>query len=201
MKVSSRESVGAKTNNILVTGLQSLSAKALVEMPQASTMKRDIHRQKAKSPPAEPATIQNINLLHPWNSTGGVNHDSGVAAGANRIIVFAADDATSHLATSDTWFMDGNFKSAPALFVQVYIIRAKLDEGAISCVYCFLPGKGRILYTELFMAVQRRIQQLGYAYNLQNVTVDYEQAAYDAFRNVFGQQINVGGCFYHTFLR
>ena len=35
--------------------------------------------------------------------------------------------------------------SAPELFEQWYLIRAKLDNGAVSCVYAFLPGKERII--------------------------------------------------------
>ena len=63
-----------------------------------------------------------INLVHPLTSTGGAHpvpfhiHDSGPLAVAQRIIVYAGDDALTHPASSDTWFMDGNFKSAPGLF-------------------------------------------------------------------------------------
>ena len=64
-------------------------------------------------------------------------------------------------------------------------------------MYAFLPGKDRILYTELFVAVQRKIQALGLAINVQTITVDFERGAYNAFRNVFGQQIIINGCFFH----
>ena len=37
----------------------------------------------------------------------------------------------------------------------------------------------------------------GLALNVSSITVDFEQGAYDAFRNVFGLQININGCFYH----
>ena len=30
--------------------------------------------------------------------------------------------------------MDGNFKVSPIIFLQLHVIRAKLDDGAISCV-------------------------------------------------------------------
>ena len=169
----------------------------------ALSLKRDIQRQKAKTRPVEPQSIQAINVVHPWTSTGGAHpvsfliHDSGPLAVAQRIIVYAGDDALTHPASSDTWFMDGNFKSAPGLFEQVYVIRAKLDDGAVSCVYAFLPGKDQVLYTELFTAVQRKIQALGLAVNVRTITVDFERGAYNAFRNVFGQQIVINGCFFH----
>ena len=64
-------------------------------------------------------------------------------------------------------------------------------------MYAFLPGKARVLYTEPFVAVQQRIQQLLIPINVQTITVDFEQVAYNAFRNVFGQQINANVCFFH----
>ena len=203
IKESSRQNTGAKTSDILSTGTQNLSAAAILATPLTLSLKRDIQRQKAKTRPVEPQSIQAINLVHPWTSTGGAHpvpfliHDSGPLAVAQRIIVYAGDDALTHLASSDTWFMAGNFKSAPGLFEQVYVIRAKLDDGAVSCVYAFLPGKDQVLYTELFTAVQRKIQALGLAVNVRTITVDFERGAYNAFRNVFGQQIVINGCFFH----
>ena len=76
----------------------------------------------------EPQTIQGIILAHPWTTTGGPRpapfliHDCGVLAGPNRFIVFAADDAKTHLANTDIWFMDGNFKSCPIIFKQVFLL-------------------------------------------------------------------------------
>ena len=53
-------------------------------------------------PPAEPATLADINLVNPWDTTGGANplrfliHDREALAGPNRILVFGADDALDH---------------------------------------------------------------------------------------------------------
>ena len=91
MKESATQNVGAKTAQIITTGLQNLSAEALLETPQMSTLRRDVQRQKAKSRPMEPTTIQQIHLQHPWNSTGGANpvpffiHDTGPAAGGDEL--------------------------------------------------------------------------------------------------------------------
>ena len=104
---------------MVTIALHALSPAALVASPDTDTLRRDVQRQKRLSYPAEPANIMAINLVHPWTSTGGPNprpfliHDSGIAAGHNRIRVFAADEPLHHLAGSDTWYMDGNFKSVP----------------------------------------------------------------------------------------
>ena len=81
--------------------------------------------------------------------------------------------------------------------LQIYVIRALLDDGAVSCVYAYIPGKERRQYTEVFVAVQQRLQALGVLARVRKVTVDFEQRAYEAFRNVFGQHIVVNGCFFH----
>ena len=200
---TARQNPGIKTHDLLTTGMMNLSNDALLDLPQTSTMKRDLQRQKASTRPQEPQTLQDINIVHPWDTTCGANprpfliHDGGLLAGPNRIIVYAADDALRHLAQSDTWYLDGNFKSAPDIYEQVYVIRSKLDGGAISNVYAFLPGKQLAHYTELFAAVQQRIQAVGIPITVTDISVDFEIGAYNAFRNVFGPHIRVNGCFFH----
>ena len=138
---TARQNPGIKTHDLMTTGLMNLSNNALLDLPQTSTMKRDLQRQKASTRPQEPQSLLDINIVHPWNTTGGANprpfliHDGGLLAGPNRIIVYAADSTLRHLAQSDTWYLDGNFKSAPDIYEQVYVIRSKLDDGEISNVY------------------------------------------------------------------
>jgi hypothetical protein len=89
---------GATTSRLLLNGMQNLSQDAIIAMPKADTIRRDIQRHKAKNQPIEPQTILDIILAHPWTSTGGAHpvpfliYDSGPLAGQNRIIVFAADE-------------------------------------------------------------------------------------------------------------
>lgn len=147
---NAKQNTGATTSRILLQGLQQLSQEALLAMPTPDTIKRDIQRQKVKNRPIEPQTILDIILVHPWTTTGGARpvpfliYDSGALASQNRIIVFAADEPLLHLAASDTWFMDGTFKGCPVIFKQLYVIRALLDSGAVSCVYAYIPGKERL---------------------------------------------------------
>ena len=200
---TARRNPGVRTQDLLSTGLMNLSNDALVALPQTSSLKRDLQRNKASERPQEPLSIQAINIAFPWDTTGGANplrfliYDSGVLAGPDRVIVYAADEPLRHLAQSDTWYLDGNFKSAPKIFTQIYVIRSKLDEGAISNVYAFLPGKQQRHYAEAFSSVQRRMQLAGMPINVRNITVDFEVGAYQAFRNIFGQQVNVNGCLFH----
>ena len=107
LRENANQNHGATTSGLYLNGIQTLSPEALVAMPGANTIKRDIQRQKAKHRPVEPQTIQGIILAHPWTTIDGPRpapfliHDCGVLAGPNRVIVFAADDAITHLANTE----------------------------------------------------------------------------------------------------
>ena len=77
------------------------------------------------------------------------------------------------------------------------MIRAKIDEGAVSCIYIFLPGKDTRHYRELFTVVQREIRRTGAHINLETITVHFERGAYGAFQSFFVQHIDNNGCFFH----
>ena len=108
--------------------MQTLSNEAMMKTPLSDSLKRTIQRQRRVVRLAEPATLIDINLINPWDTTGGANpipfllHDSRAHAVPNLILVFDADDALDHLASSDTWFMNGNFKVSPTIFTQVYAL-------------------------------------------------------------------------------
>ena len=203
LKESARNSLGAKTSQVLLNGMQGLSPEAHLRTPLTNSLKRSIQRQRQLRRPAEPATLADVDLVAPWTTTGGATqlpflfHDRGQAAGNDRILVFGEDAVIDHLASSDTWYMDGNFKVSPTMFTQLYVIRAKLDDGSISCIYAFLPGKGQHLYTELFQALHNKFNRLGLIPNVRYVTCDFEQGAYNALRFVFGQNVRIVGCFFH----
>lgn len=103
------------------------------------------YRQKRGALPSEPTTLADFDVTEPWNTTGGPNSepfllfDSG-RQDPERVIVFASQMQLQHLAVSDKWFMDGNYKMAPSLFKQVYVIRVPLGSSAVTCVYAFLTG-------------------------------------------------------------
>ncbi|CAM1314472.1 Uncharacterised protein g6554 [Pycnogonum litorale] len=119
-------------------------------MGNTNSVKRNILRQRQANRPKEPASLQELRVENEW-TTGGQDqlpfliHDSGVDA-RNRIFAFATEDGLRHLAGSDTWFMDGTFSSAPALFEQLFVVRDHLGESAVSSVYAFLPGKTQEIY-------------------------------------------------------
>ena len=111
------------------------------------------------------------------------------------MVVFTSDTGLRHLARQRVWYMDGNFSLAPKIFQQVYIIRAKLGDTAVTCAYGLLPGKSKEIYQELFQAIVDRSGQLGFTPDPTKVHLDFEQATISTTKDVFGQYVSVLGCF------
>ena len=188
LKVSAQTNSAVRTTPLLTNGLLNLSAEALIESRPIECIKRDIRRQKNTSRPLEPN-----NLVSPW-TTRGLNprsflfHDSG-PQDPQRMLLFGTDEGLAHLAGSSVWYMDGNFKVSLIIFLQQYAIRAKLDDGAISCVYAFLSGKAAHNYNALFAAIIGRCHTLGLFPSPTNVITDVGIAVFNSIRNVFGLEV------------
>ena len=90
--------------------------------------------------------------------------------------------------------MDGNLSLVPAVFEQLYVIRAPLGTTCISCIYALLPGKTEAVYTQMLEAVTDACTAL----DPTTVITDFEMAAMHAVTAVFGQQVHVQGCFFHV---
>lgn len=93
--------------------------------------------------------------------------------------------------------MDGNFDMAPRIFSQIYVIRAPLDNGYVTCVYALLAGKSYEDYKECLQAVVDTCSQLGFIAAPGFVISDFEQSVMIAVREVLGQHVVHKGCFYH----
>ena len=168
----------------------------------AESLKRTLRRHKRGNRPPEPATLADLEVDDEWSTTGGTDpenfmiHDSG-AQSADRVIVFATDEALRHLGQAHEWFIDGTFACAPKLFHQLYVIRAPLGDTSVTCVYAFMTGKSQALYEELFRSVNNKCSQLGFQLDPSVVISDFEQAVIGAVQNVFGNHVCNRCCFYH----
>ena len=125
-----------------------------------------------------------------------LRHDSGQNA-RDRVVVFATDESLRALCRANTWYMDGNISLVPAVFEQLYVIRAPLGTTCISCVYALLPGKTEAVYTQMLEAFTDACTALGFNADPTTVVTDFEMAAMHAVTAVFGQQVHVQGCFFH----
>ena len=68
----------------------------------------------------------------------------------DRVIVFATEQGLRQLSSAELYLMDGTFKVAPRLFLQLYVIRVPLGEKAVTCVYALMERKNLASYEKLF---------------------------------------------------
>ena len=165
-------------------------------------LKRTLRRQRAKNNPKNPTSVSDLIIDDTWTTTGGEDpkpflfYDNGSDA-RNRMLVVGAPIALEHLARSDIWMMDGTFDTAPRIFKQLYVIRAPLDTGSVSCVYALLSDKSEDTYQELLRAILERCDELGFQPDPTTVITDFERAAINSVKTTFGDDVQVQGCFYH----
>ena len=163
------------------------------------TVKRLLRREHAKHMPKNPTSRSELTLDGEWTTTVDGDpfliYDNGVGS-SDRILVFGTDLGLRHLASSDSWYMDGTFGVTPLLFIQLYVIHVPLGESAVTSVYAFLPTSTR-KHEEFFTAIQDRCSELGFNVDPTTVTIDFEQAVINAVKSTFRPHVNVHGCFCH----
>ena len=82
--------------------------------------------------------------------------------------------------------------------MQLYVIRIRLGDGPyISVMYCFLQSKFQIVYREMWRIVQDELQARNLQVNVAYLLVDFEQAVINSFAAIFGQNVELNGCFFH----
>ena len=196
------KSTRGNTSRLVADSLESMTQEGRLAMGKINTVKRYVQRKRQEGRPKDPESLRDLEISGEWTMTRGNDpvpfliHDNGTEA-RNRIIIFATENAMHHLAKSDIWFMDGTFTSAPALFEQIFVIRASLADSAISCVYGFLSGKSQEIYQDFLSAVLDKGEALGLDMNPVTTMTDFELSLLNAIANVLGPQINTKTCFYH----
>ena len=148
----------------------------------------------------DPKSLKDFTVEGDFSLTSGgqrfLLHDSGCEA-VKRVLVFASDEGLRHLASEQSWYMDGTFKMSPKIFRQLYVIRAKLSISAVTCCYALLPDKTEESYKEMLKALLEKSADLGYPLDPVSIHLDFELPVVNAVKLVFGSHINFIGCFYH----
>ena len=153
-----------------------------------------IRRKRAKHHPKNPASAGDLVIDDDWKTTGGTNprrfliDDSGRAS-SNRMLVFIADIALQHLARSNVWMMDGTLDVAPTIFTQLYVIRAPLGNGSVSCVHAILSDKLESMHNELITVVLDRCTELWFQPDPNVVITDFEKAVLNSVINTLGDHV------------
>lgn len=147
-------------------------------------------------------------IVGEWKTTGTLDND-GNNAGERflladngldaecRIIIFASDDMLNILGNASEWWMDGNFKLAPKGFLQLYVIRACLDEVLVTTTFILMQNKSRTAYDEMFAMILEECASRDIVIHPQSIHVDFEAAVISSFREIIDSNTNINGCLYH----
>ncbi|CAK9292207.1 unnamed protein product [Gordionus sp. m RMFG-2023] len=182
--------------------MSKLSPESRKRLPNEESIKRTLRNRKIKRFPPIPATLEELSISEDWATTGSPTnerfllHDNGGDSN-ERIIIFATDYMLKMLAETKTWYIVGNFKLAPHLFLQLYVIRIPFKTLYIKAAYFLLQRKTYTTYEEIFKILLEKAQERNLVIDPITIYMDFEKAAINAVENTLGRDINIQGCFYH----
>ena len=93
--------------------------------------------------------------------------------------------------------MDGTFKTAPKLFLQLYVLHGPIGECTIPLVYAFLETKDQETYNELFTVIQRESLRRNHLFMPPVIHIDFELAVINAYRALYTGLYNVASSTLH----
>ena len=174
-------------------------------MMTAHSFKRTSRRRACERFPLLPNNAGSIEFPEHWKHLCGdiekelfllihVNfiHDSV----QHTVIVFGTEANFRRLCGSETWYMDGTFKSSPALFKQVFTIHYIFANRAFPALYCLLTGKAQPVYTKLFQEIRNLAAHFNVNIVTRKVMSDYETAIRQSILSVWNN-FTVEGCLFH----
>ncbi|CAG4985916.1 unnamed protein product [Parnassius apollo] len=132
-------------------------------------------------PVALQVTSRNLNFLL-WDSGQNDPH---------RIFMFGTKENLEVLEEHRHWHVDGTFKVAPQLFLQIFTIHALVDNRSIPLIYVLLQDKREETYVRVF----QKLMELKPTLNPISCLSDFEKAIQNAVCQVF-HGVQVMGCLF-----
>ena len=122
------------------------SEEALTIMPERQALLRTVNRKQNETRPPLPQTINELEILHPYNVTltgqQFIIYDSG-RNNPNRCIIFATEEALRLLSLSPVMLGDGTFKTVLQFFSNfIPYMAGSLTTYILWCIAC-ANGKRR----------------------------------------------------------
>ena len=134
---------------------QGISLEAAALLPSYTASQQTIKRKRklVQEPHQTPRTVNDIVISQDqqitMRNTPFLLWDSG-ALDPHRIFMFGTNDNLNTLQTHSYWFVDGTFKVAPELFMQLFTIHGLIDNRALPLIYVLLTDKTEASYFRVF---------------------------------------------------
>ena len=129
--------------------------------------------------------------------------DIKVAKGddVRRHVFFATDKGMKYLAMAPEWRIDATFKLVSPPYTQLFTIHSPLDLGGKEKQYVLgfvlMSGKRTEDYEQVFEGIVKTLEERHLEVKVKHFLLDYEIAMWQALKNVFGDGINIRGCWFH----
>jgi hypothetical protein len=122
-------------------------------------------------------------------------HDSG-AADPGRFLMFSTEMDCSRLANCSTWMADGTFRSAPSMFLQLWVVHGIYHGRVLPFCFFLLPDKRQETYDRAVTLLLDQIDTVQPGKRPTNFLMDFEKAVENTIRATIPTAI-VRGCFFH----
>lgn len=186
-----------KPRQIIVNSTVGVSLEAANLLPSYSASQRTIER-KRKRPDVNnprPHSVKDIILPDTMKVTTRSENfllwDSG-DQDTNRMFMFGTATNLQLLEQYPHWFMDGTFKIAPEIFLQVFTIHALIDNRSIPLIYVLMGTKTQADYERVF----QKVLELRPSLTPISIMIDFEKGSMNALSTVF-PNATVLGCLFH----
>ena len=178
---------------------------AATKLPKLESLKRTIRcqRQVTNNVQPQPISLEDPEIPEQYKRTFKGDEflifDSGPEF--HRILIFGTHQNVEMLNGAQFWLDDGTFKTAPALFTQLYVIHALRggpnpleDRHLLPSLFVLLANKTEATY----MRMWEQIQILCHDALPTHLIVDFEKAVINSFQH-FWPTTNIKGCFFQIF--
>lgn len=194
--------------------MSNVPEEVAAHLPSTHNIKQTLLRAKAKELPANPRTIEDLELIPrifsvtkdtgdfflPYDSS----NDEDDSDENCRILIFATENNLRKLFKSSVWFSDGTFKSAPGIFYQLFTIMGKFrwmhmgqEKTAVRpFVYALLENKAESTYRKVVETVIAEARKLQIPIiHPTTIITDFELAIINVFQKLFGDIVRA--CWFH----
>ena len=181
-------------------------------MPVRENLKKTVRRTRQDQLPPNPKSLADLQDLPPeytktFKDEAFLLYDSrsDPAFEHGRVLVFSTRKNLEMLSKSSTWFVDGTFKVAPSMFVQMFAIlgivsqasrRLSNSQLALPFVYALLSGKETPQYEAVFQAINTTATRYGIQFQPTRIMGDFEAAIIAACRSTY-PNVPIAGCYFH----
>ncbi len=148
MEVKSRLKIVARasedrTTNVVFKELNDVTDDVIQNLPRERSLNRIVQRERLSVIPGFVPSVPEIPECL-WNNNRGeifFRSDSGVND-VSRHVIFKSDLQLNVLKESETWIVDGTFKSVPGYFDQLVTIQGKHLGRFWPCLHALLITRG-----------------------------------------------------------